>query len=95
MSILKDLYYGEIKPSEKYVKKGSEYQKLSNQLIEHINELKESLNDKEKQLCEKITDDNIALNVISEREFFTEGFCTGAKMMWEILNYKSNNFIDF
>ena len=94
MSILKDLYYGEINPAERYVKKESNYYKLSEQLTENIDKFTKQLNDQEKQLFEKITDSIYYINGISEEECYTKGFCTGAKMILEILAHKSDNFID-
>ena len=92
MNILEDFYYGKITPSERYTKSGSEYQKLSHKLSDDIDNLLSSINDKEKQLCEKIIDDIYKINSISEEECFISGFCIGAKLVWEITQYKSNNF---
>ncbi len=95
MSILKDLYYGNIKPSERYVKKESEYHKETVKLSNDIDEFIKLLNNKENELFERIIDTIYAIKELSEEECFIKGFCTGAKMMLEISNYKSNNFIDF
>lgn len=93
MSILEELYNGNINPVEKYIKNGSEYQKLNKQLIEYIDELMLLLNNKEKQLCEKIINDILELGCIAEKEHFIEGFRMGAQMMWEIICFKSENYI--
>ena len=92
MSILEELYNGNINPSEKYVKNGSAHQKLSKQLMEHIDELMALLNDGEKQLCEKIGDVVSELNYLSEKECFIEGFRTGAQIAWVIIHYESANY---
>jgi len=93
MSILEELYNGNINPSEKYIKNGSAYQKLNKQLTEQIYELMTLLNNEEKLLFEKIGDNISALNYISEKERFIEGFRIGVHMMWEIIHFKSANFI--
>lgn len=93
MSVLEELYNGNINPSEKYIKNGSEYQKLSKELTESIDELMLLLNNEEKQLCERIIDNVLELGCISEKEHFIEGFRTGAQIMWEIIHYKSENYI--
>ena len=92
MAILEELYNGNINPSDRYIKKGSDYQKINNQFTEYIDELMLSLNDKEKQLCDKIGDSMVSLCSIAEKECFIEGFCMGVKLTLEISNYKSTNF---
>lgn len=93
MSVLEDLYNGNINPSEKYIKNGSEYQMLNKQLMEAIDELMLLLNNEEKQRCEKIIDNILRLSCISEKEHFIEGLRIGAQMMWEIIHFKSENYI--
>ncbi len=93
MSILEELYNGNINPLERYIKNGSEYQKLNNQLTECLDELMLLLDNRGKQLCEKIGDNIADLSCISEKECFIEGFCMGTQMMWEIMHFKSENFL--
>ncbi len=93
MSILEELYNGNLNPVEKHIKNGSKYQKLNKQLTESIDELMLLLNNEEKQLCEKIIDNVLELGCISEKERFIEGFRMGAQFMWEIIFFKSENYI--
>ncbi len=92
MTILEDLYYGNIQPWEKMIKKGSPYQKTEQKLTKEIDTLMASLNKEEKALCEKIADRISELSDLSERERFIEGFCIGAKMMIEVFAFRSANF---
>ncbi len=92
MGVIKDFYFSDIKPSERYVKRESEYYKLSVKLSDDIDEFMGLLSDKENQLFEKIIDSIYYINSISEEECFTNGFCIGVKMMVEVINYKSENF---
>lgn len=92
MSILEDLYNGAINPSEMHIKDGSEYQKLSGQLLDHIEELLPMLNTKEKLLYASIEEKIAERSNISEREAFIEGFRIGALIIYEIIHYKSTNF---
>ncbi len=92
MSMLKELYNGNINPVEKYIKKGGEYQKINKLLVEDIDKLILKLNADEKKLLEKIFDEMSSLNLISETESFVYGFCLGSQLILEILNYKSENF---
>lgn len=93
MSILEELYHGNINPSELHIKKGSEYQKVSKQFAEKAEKLLVSLNKEEAALFESILDDHTSLSYISEKDRFAEGFRIGALLMWEIMNYESQNFI--
>ena len=95
MSILAEFYRGEINPSERFIKKESEYYKMSATLSDIIDEFIKLLNDEEYELFEKITDSISQIDSISEEECFTKGFCTGVKMILEVLNHKSNNFNNF
>lgn len=93
MSILEELYNGNIVPTEKYIKKGGEYQKINDELSEKIEKLMCTLNSKQKDLCEEIEDGFCRLSYISEKECFIDGFRLGAQIMREILEYKSKNYI--
>lgn len=93
MSILEELFYGDIIPAEKYIKAGGEYQKLNSQFVNHTEELRSLLTGKEKQLYDKISNMSIQLNGISEKEYFIDGFCIGAKIILEIMNFKSENYL--
>ncbi len=85
MSILKDLYYGNINPSERYIKRGSEYQKLSRLLSENEDKLLASLDEDGKRLYESILEGRYQQEDIAETETFVEGFRLGAQIMLEIL----------
>lgn len=93
MSVLSDLFDGNINPSVKFIKNGGEYQKRNEQFITSVDELTALLDDKEKQLLETILDNSATLNCLSEKEYFVEGFCIGAKIMQEIMHFESLNFI--
>ncbi len=93
MSALEELYNGNISPSEKFLKDGGEYKAINQKLTKYIDELMLHLNNEEKQLCEKIEDNIYKLSYISEKECFIEGFRLGAQIMWEILLYKSENYL--
>ncbi len=93
MSILKDFFNGNTIPCEKYIKRDGEYYELNKELTKNIDNLSSSLNSQEKDLFEKIENDAISICAICEEERYIEGFCAGAKMMLEIMNYKSENFM--
>lgn len=92
MSILEELYHGNINPSEKFIKKSGEYGSLLEELTARMDEFIPALNEKEKQLYEKIEDIITELGYISEKDCFVEGFRLGAQIVWEILHSENRNF---
>ncbi len=92
MSILEEFYYGNISPSSKFVKNGSEYQKLNKELIDISDKLTATLNNEEKQFYERIEEIMYELGHISEKEYYMDGFCTGVQLIIDIMNFKSANF---
>ena len=92
MSILNELYNGNISPSEKFIKKNSEYYKLNGELIDKMSEFTAKLKSEEKARFEEIETYAIKLCAICEEEMYIDGFCTGVKLIQEITNYKSENF---
>ena len=92
MNILNEFFNGNISPSEKFIKKDSEYYKLNCGLMGKIEEFTGGLKEKEKVIFDEIEDYAIKLCALCEEERYIEGFCTGAKLMLEVMNYKSENF---
>lgn len=93
MSVLEDFYNGNINPSERYIKENSKYQKQNKQLVELIDKVIPLLSEDEKRILENIGDIINSMNLISEKENFLFGFRTGAKMMLELMNSESQNFL--
>lgn len=92
MSVLEELYNGNINPSEKFIKKGSEYDKLTKQFSDCSDKLMKLLNNEQKALLNESSDIMSNLCYINEKEAFTEGFCIGAQMILDIMNFNSKNF---
>ena len=93
MSIIKDLYNGNLNPAYKLIKKGGEYEKINTTLIDHIKELESQLNETQKDLLEKITDSIYLLDDLYATEMFIEGFTVGAQLMCDVQNNQSESFI--
>ena len=86
MTILEELYNGNVVPWEKFAKKDGEYARLLNELAECSDQLSTLLDDTSKELWNKIMDTDHAMELISEKESFIDGFCLGARLMAEVLN---------
>ena len=93
MSILEELYNGNVDPSNRYIRDGGEYQKANDALCEYLDELLTLLGDDQKSIYNKIEDSVLQLLSISEKDAFVDGFRLGAQIMWEVTNYQSENFL--
>ena len=92
MSILEQLFNGEIHPFEKKKKKGSEYDKASRLFFAANEELRKCLGEKEQKLFEEVEEAAVTLSCIEGKEWFIEGVCLGFRFALEILQYESDNF---
>ena len=92
MSILKELYYGNIEPANRLMKRGGEYERITRQLVKDEEALASLLTADAKGLQEKIEEQIYALGNIAEQESFVEGFRLGAQIAWECIHYKSDEF---
>lgn len=86
MSILEELYNGNIAPIERAVKKGSEYYRLCKAVAEKEDKLFEELSCEKKAMYESIAESRLMIESISEEEIFIDGFRLGAQIMLEIIN---------
>ena len=86
MTILEEIYSGNIVPAEKFVKKGGEYAELLNILAECSDKLAVKLDGTERTLWEKATQAERSIEAISDKESFIDGFCLGARIMLEIMS---------
>lgn len=80
-SILHDLFYGAIRPTETYYPKNKEDQKITKEFIEKQRLFLESLEDKQKKQFLELMD----YHVPDDRaDIFADGFCLGIKIMAEV-----------
>lgn len=85
MKILEELYYGNISPHEKYIRKGTEFENLVRLIFKNEEKLNDTLTELQKETFEKFKDCNSEMNSISEREAFIGGFKLGAKIVIEVM----------
>ncbi|MBP3390065.1 MAG: hypothetical protein J6L58_00045 [Clostridia bacterium] len=93
MSIISDLYFGNIVPCDLFAKTDSEYQQLSNETTKLEDSFLETLNDNEKSLYEQIWEFRGQQEGIIAEDLFSEGFRLGARLMLEILTKPDRQFI--
>ena len=93
MSILEELYYGNINTGERFIKKGSEYHNITRSVSEEESKLLKTLNDNQKSLYEHIFELKCKQEDICEIETFIDSFRLGAQFMLEIFSKRDGQFI--
>lgn len=84
MSILHELYGGNIAPGMSAFKKDSEYESTLNTIVEKEKDLLARLTDEEKDLFIRFRDAQVRLNCLIAEENFIKGFKLGALIMLEV-----------
>ena len=85
MSILEDLWYGNIAPWERPFKKNSAYAELLALVVRHQESLLGRLNDEGKEIFEKFADCTTEMHDLTEREAFIKGFVIGTRIIIEVM----------
>ncbi len=85
MTTLEDLYYGNISPHERYIKRGTRVDKLVKLICKNEEELNSGLTEKQKETFEKFKDCTSELSCITEREAFSAGFILATRIMAEVM----------
>ena len=92
MTTLEDLYYGNIVPADKGIKKGSEYSQLLHLATRNEEKLSATLTEEQKILFEKYKDCCVEMYGIAEIEAFVSGVKLGVKIIVETYTDNSQNF---
>ena len=85
MTTLEDLYYGNISPHERYIKRGTRVDKLVKLVCKNEEELNLGLTEKQKETFEKFKDCTSELSCITEWEAFSSGFILATRIMVEVM----------
>ena len=86
MKILEELWYGNINPHGRDIKKDSRWERALSLIVKNDDELRAMLSDIQKEQYEKVHDCQNELTDLLEREAFTEGFSLAVKIMIEVIN---------
>ena len=89
-TIIRQLFYGELHPWERFVPNDSDLRKASNRVGKLVEEWKEHLSTEDTERLEEIVDTLYQYSSIIEADGFESGFRLGAKMMLDILQPDSN-----
>ena len=74
MNILNDLWYGNIDPQAREIKEGSPVKKALTLVEKNDEMLRAMLSDTQKEQYDKLSDSQVRLTDLLEREAFAEGF---------------------
>ena len=85
MTTLEDLYYGNISPHERYIKRGTRVDKLVKLICKNEEELNAGLTEKHKETFEKFKDCTSELSGLTERDAFRDGFILAVRIMVEAM----------
>lgn len=86
-SILEELWYGNIFPSERGSGLCEEERRLMRKITEQRAELEKSLTEQEMKMLEKLEECRLELTHVSAREKFVYAFCLGARMAFEVMHF--------
>ena len=86
MFFIDELWHGNIRPSQKAIRKDSEYHKTLMQLSSLINSLLADFNEGQRKLYNEIESVQGELNTIENKENFVDGFRYGAGMMLDVIS---------
>ena len=90
MTVLEDLWYGNIRPVENFVEGNTEYKGLLRLVSKNRESLENELSPKQLELLEKYNTSANEMNSISEIAAFKCGFSLGVRIMTECV-FKSPN----
>lgn len=86
MTTVEDLYYGNIGPHERYIKRGTRVDKLVKLICKNEEGLNSGLTEKQKEIFNKFTDCQKELSDITTRQAFTDGFSLAVQIMVEVMS---------
>ncbi len=84
--VLEDFYYGNITPSEKEMRSGSELHRAVNTAAQCEDQLVEGLNEVQQALLTKLVKAQHEIDSITAAENFIQGFRLGMRMMAECMD---------
>ena len=83
MTLLENMWYGNIKPQESFTENDQQYRKMIDLICRNEEKLKNSLSEEQKEMLEKISEAATELNVYLEEKAFRYGFAFAARIMLE------------
>ena len=85
MKLLEELWYGNVKPTEKRLPSNSEQYELVNLIARHEETILPMMSEQARKTYEKLQECKSELSSLVECEAFVTGFQIGAKIMLEVM----------
>ena len=92
MYMLRELWRGEISPTDRRVRQGSEYQQRAAEVRKQIAEFTAMLSPEAKERMEDISDQKHSMAMLAEEDVFIYGFRLGARMMLDVMGDYEGQF---
>ena len=92
MYVLRDLWRGEISPTDRRVRQGSDYQQRAAEARKQIAEFTAILSPEAKERMEDINDQKHSMAMLAEEDVFIYGFRQGARMMLDVMGDYEGQF---
>ena len=86
MKILEELWYGNIDPHGRDIRKDSQMERALSLVVKNDDTLRAMLSDIQKEQYEKLHDSQSEMTDLLEREAFAEGFRLAVKIMIDVMN---------
>ena len=94
MYLLDNLWRGNISPSERFVRRNSEYSKISEKFCDEMEAFMATLSPEAKRQMESVEDLRISLSVIHDEDLFIYAFRMGAQMILDVVGTYKSPFYD-
>ncbi len=92
MFVLQELWRGNITPSERFVRSGSEYKKIAGELSDEMDRLMEMISPEARKQLENIGNLRADMAVLSNEDIFIYAFRLGARLMLDVLGEYKGRF---
>ena len=86
MTTLEDLYYGNISPCERDMKRGSRMDKIVKLICKNEEGLMSTLTQQQKEAFKKFKDCQSEICDLTARQAFTDGFILAVRIMVEVMD---------
>ena len=88
MTVLEDLWYGNIDPSETFLNDNRHFKKLLSLMGKNRDKLADTLTEQQKEMLEKHDDTVNEMHSLTEQSEFQYGFSLGVRLMIECISIK-------
>ena len=92
MYVLRELWRGEISPTDRRVRQGSEYQQRAAEVRKQMADLAALLSPEVKEHMEDINNQKHSMAMLAEEDVFIYGFRLGARMMLDVIGDYEGQF---